>query len=39
VVATFSKAKTTRLACLDDEGVVTGMLTLVDLFKFLAGKS
>ncbi|KAJ1496455.1 hypothetical protein T484DRAFT_1923526 [Baffinella frigidus] len=39
VVATFSKAKTTRLACLDDDGVVTGMLTLVDLFKFLAGKS
>jgi len=39
VISTFSKERAVRLACTDDSGVVTGILTLVDLFKFLAGKS
>mmetsp|Transcript_53480 Transcript_53480/g.109060 ORF Transcript_53480/g.109060 Transcript_53480/m.109060 type:complete len:329 (+) Transcript_53480:496-1482(+) len=37
VVSCFSSSKSTRLACLDAEGRVKGVVTLTDLFKFLAG--
>jgi len=39
VVAGFSNAKSTRLACLDSSGRIKGVVTLTDLFKFLAGSS
>mmetsp|Transcript_96433 Transcript_96433/g.141028 ORF Transcript_96433/g.141028 Transcript_96433/m.141028 type:complete len:331 (-) Transcript_96433:37-1029(-) len=37
VVACFSTAKTARLACVNKQGVVEGVVTLTDLFKYLAG--
>ena len=37
VVACFSTAKTARLACVNRQGVVEGVVTLTDLFKYLAG--
>jgi hypothetical protein len=37
VVACFSTAKTARLACINKQGVVEGVVTLTDLFKYLAG--
>ena len=37
VVACFSTAKTARLACVNKRGVVEGVVTLTDLFKYLAG--
>lgn len=39
VVAVFSNSKSTRLACTDSGGMVKGVVTLTDLFKFLAGSS
>mmetsp|Transcript_37169 Transcript_37169/g.116974 ORF Transcript_37169/g.116974 Transcript_37169/m.116974 type:complete len:125 (-) Transcript_37169:1338-1712(-) len=39
VISCFSIARTTRLACLDEKGSLQGVVTLVDLFKFLAGMS
>ena len=36
-MACFSTAKTARLACLNQQGLVEGVVTLTDLFKYLAG--
>eukprot|EP00802_Teleaulax_amphioxeia_P007299 Tamp_07305.p1 GENE.Tamp_07305~~Tamp_07305.p1 ORF type:complete len:329 (+),score=52.63 Tamp_07305:309-1295(+) len=37
VVACFSTARTARLACINKRGIVEGVVTLTDLFKYLAG--
>mmetsp|Transcript_12564 Transcript_12564/g.19770 ORF Transcript_12564/g.19770 Transcript_12564/m.19770 type:complete len:104 (-) Transcript_12564:245-556(-) len=35
VVSTFSTTRSTRLACCNADGVLEGVITLTDLFKFL----